>query len=159
MPHTGSRRSAPRPAGAPATGWWMPRHRFVEPELVGDEPGKQEAVGDVRTPTFSSERRSSGSASSYVTRAADLVDRVDEVPTDAVLQLQGIPPAWPATSGRPFRQRLGDHKVRSPHASIFWNDDVGEALEGVDLDVADSGEVGEDVGHSDRGTTSWWISP
>ena len=44
----------------------------------------------------------------------------------------------------PFPERFGDHEPEAL-ADGFLDHDLGEALEGVDLDVADAGEIGEHV--------------
>jgi hypothetical protein len=41
-------------------------------------------------------------------------------------------------------QRLGDHKPKAL-ANRLLHDDLGEALKGVDLDIADTGQVGVEV--------------
>lgn len=55
-----------------------------------------------------------------------------------------MPLARPATTGVPFQSASEDHQPEAL-AQRLLEHDLGQSLEGVDFDVADPGEIGEEV--------------
>ncbi len=86
--------------------------------------------------------------------AGAFVDGVDEVAAFAVLELEGDAAGASGDHGCPFPERFGDDEPESL-TDGFLDHDLGEALEGVDLDVADAGEVGEEVNVRVVAYASW----
>ena len=77
-------------------------------------------------------------------RRSRLVDAIHEQSANAVGHLQRDTAHVPGDHRRALPRRFGDYQPEALPGRLL-DDDIREALEGVDLDVADAGQVGEDV--------------
>ena len=145
MPQTGSRRSPVRPTNMPSVSRRLcAEHRGVEPELVGDEAGEQEPLSHQSTAGFAELAAPIRVFEEFESTCGAFFDGVDEESAPLVLELEGNASGAARRRRGSLPERFRDHQPEAL-AERFLDHDLGDALESVDLDVADAGEIGEHV--------------